>query len=274
MHPAGDLTPICRNYLLADFLADAAGLELVKSVHVQAEIDRADPVAETAWLQAIADDPASGGFPHGIVAFADLADPAVEQTLEAHCRHANMRGIRYLLNHEAGLSVGNAADRDWLADPRWQRGYAMLRKHGLSFDLQIFWPQMAAAAELAQSFPDTPVILNHTGMPRLTTPEYLAGWRAGLKRLAEAPNVSAKISGLAMWQHGWTVATIRPLVQDVIEAFGPERCLFASNFPVDRLHKTYAQIWQAFDQITADFSATERQMMFHDNALRLYRLGS
>ena len=84
-HPAGDLTPICRSYRLDDFLADAAGLELVKSVHLQAEIDRRDPVAETAWLQAVADAPGSRGFPHGIVAFADLADPRVEATLERHC---------------------------------------------------------------------------------------------------------------------------------------------------------------------------------------------
>ena len=124
-HPAGDLTPICRSYRLDDFLADAAGLELVKSVHLQAEIDRRDPVAETAWLQAIADAPGSRGFPHGIVAFADLADPRVEATLERHCGHANVRGIRYLLNYEAGEPLYCATERDdWLRDPQWRKGYA------------------------------------------------------------------------------------------------------------------------------------------------------
>ncbi len=170
-HPAGDLTPICRSYRLDDFLADAAGLELVKSVHLQAEIDRRDPVAETAWLQAVADAPGSRGFPHGIVAFADLADPRVEATLERHCGHANVRGIRYLLNYEAGEPLYCATERgDWLRDPQWRQGYALLAKYGLSFDLQIFWQQMEDALDLARTFPDTQIILNHTGMPQEARP--------------------------------------------------------------------------------------------------------
>jgi predicted TIM-barrel fold metal-dependent hydrolase len=271
-HPAGDLTAICRNYQLGDYLDDAKGLELVRSVHIQAEIDRGDPVRETAWLQGVADDPGSGGFPHAIVAYADLADSLVDAVLEQHARHPNVRGIRYLLNYEEGLEIGNAAERDWLTDPQWRRGYSLLGKYGLSFDLQIFWQQMADAADLARSQPDIPMILNHTGMPRLTDPDYVAGWRNGMRTLARQPNVSAKICGLAIWHHDWTVETIRPFVLDTIEIFGIERCLFGSNFPVDKLHKTYDQIWQVFDQITADFTESERGALFHDNAIRVYRL--
>jgi len=272
-HPAGDLTPICRSYRLADFLEDARDQELVKSVHVQAEIDRADPVRETAWLQRVADDPASGGFPHAIVAFADLADPEVEAVLEAHARYPNVRGIRFLLNYEEDAPLYCATTRgDWLTDPQWRQGYALLEKYRLSFDLQIFWQQMADALDLASAFPNIQLILNHTGLPRSREPDYVANWRQGMRTLATAPNVAAKISGLAMFHHNWTPEVIRPFVLDTIEIFGPERCLFASNFPVDRLQSSYDALWQAFDQITADFSEPERRMLFHDNAIRYYRL--
>jgi predicted TIM-barrel fold metal-dependent hydrolase len=272
-HPAGDLTPICQSYRLDEFLADAAGLELVMSVHLQAEIDRSDPVAETAWLQAIADAPGSRGFPHGIVAFADLADPKVEATIEQHCRHANVRGIRYLLNYEEGLPLYCATERgDWLRDPQWRRGYALLGKYDLSFDLQIFWQQMPDALDLARTFSDTQIILNHTGMPRKRDPSYVESWRNGMRTLAAAPNIAAKVSGLGMFHHDWTPELIRPFVLDTIEIFGTDRCMFASNFPVDKLHADYHAIWRAFDRVTADFSQAERRALFHDNAARFYRL--
>ena len=184
-----------------------------------------------------------------------------------------MRGIRYLLNHEDGRPLYSATSRgDWLRDDRWRAGYALLSKYGLSFDLQIFWPQMAHAAALARARPGTQMILNHTGMPRRRDREYVEGWRAGMRALAAAPNVAAKISGLGMFDHDWTVESIRPSVLDTIEIFGTDRCLFASNFPVDKLHGDYDAIWVAFDRITADFSDSERRALFHDNALRLYRL--
>lgn len=272
-HPAGDLMPICKSYRLDDFLGDTGDLQVVKSVHLQAEIDRSDPVRETAWLQALADAPGSGGFPHGIVAFADLADPNVEAVLEQHGRHPNLRGIRYLLNHEEGEPLHCAAPRgDLLRDPQWRAGYAHLARHGLSFDLQIFWQQMDDALDLASSFPDTPIILNHTGMPRKRDAAYVEGWRRGMRALASASNVAAKISGLGMYHHDWTADVIRPFVLDTIDIFGVERCMFASNFPVDKLSSSYPEIWQAFDQITADCSEPERRALFHDNALRFYRL--
>jgi predicted TIM-barrel fold metal-dependent hydrolase len=272
-HPAGDLTPICQSYRLDDFLFDAAGLELVKSVHLQAEVDRRDTVAETAWLQAIADAPESRGLPHGIVAFADLADPRVEATLERHRQYANLRGIRYILNYEAGEPLYCATGRgDWLRDPQWRTGYALLGKFGLSFDLQIFWQQMHDALDLARAFPETQIILNHTGMPRKRDPDYLNAWRNGMRTLAAAPNVAAKISGLAMFHHDWTPEAIRPFVLDTIDIFGTDRCMFASNFPVDKLHADYRALWQAFDQITADLPSGERRKLFHDNAERFYRL--
>jgi predicted TIM-barrel fold metal-dependent hydrolase len=271
-HPAGDLTPLCKSYGLADFLADAQNQALAKSVHLEAA--SADPVAETAWLQGLAEAPGPGGFPHAIVAYADLADPTVEAVLERHCAHPNVRGIRFMLNHLPDDPLYCMTERgDWLADPQWQAGYALLEKYYLSFDLQVYAHQMAEAAALAARFPGIQLMLNHTGLPLRRDAAYLAKWRAGMRTLAAQQNVAAKISGLGMFEPDWTAASIRPLVLSTIEIFGPERCLFASNFPVDKLASDYDAIWQAFDLITADFSADERRKLFHDNAAHFYRLG-
>jgi predicted TIM-barrel fold metal-dependent hydrolase len=270
-HPTGDLEPIRQSYRLSDFLEDARNQDLVKSVHLQAAM--ADPVQETAWLQSLAEDPAGRGFPHAIVAFADLADPGVEAVLERHCRYPNLRGIRFMVNHIEGEALYCMTSRgDWLGNEQWRRGYALLEKYRLSFDLQVYCHQMAEAADLAGAFPGIQVMLNHAGLPHRRDPDYIESWRGGMRMLADRPNAAAKISGLGMFDHDWTVESIRPFVLDTIEIFGVERCMFASNFPVDRLHSDYDRIWTAFDRITADFSDGERRALFHDNALRLYRL--
>jgi predicted TIM-barrel fold metal-dependent hydrolase len=267
----GDTTPLCRNYLLADFMADAAPFELARSVHLQAEMAHELALAETRWLQSIADAPGSGGFPHGIVAYADLADPQVDRMLEAHAAFPNTRGIRQILNRHRDPGV-SFVDRDYMREDVWQRGFGRLRAHGLSFDMQLYAPQMADGAATARRHPDTQIIINHTGMPVDRDLEGLTAWRSGMCALAACPNVAVKISGLGMVDHHWTVESIRPFVLETIDMFGTERCLFASNFPVDRLYSDYAGLWRAFEILTAGFSADERAGLFHDNALRLYRL--
>lgn len=267
----GDPTPLARNYLVADFLADAARQDVVRSVHLEAGHSGGDPVRETAWVQAIADDPASRGFPHAIVAFANFADPAVERHLEGHVAHRNVRGIRHIINRHPD-PVLNFADRDYLNDPVWRRNFGLLKRFGLSFDLQIYPSQMAEAAALAAENPDVSIILNHTGMPITRDEEHLALWRSGMRQLAARPNVSTKISGIGMLDHRWSVASIRPIVLETIEIFGIDRCAFASNFPVDSLFSDYDTLWNAFKEITAGFSETETAKLFHDNAARLYRI--
>ena len=267
----GSYASLRRNYLLEDYLADAADIELVKSVHVQADHDDADPVAETLWLQGIADAPGSGGFPHAIVAFADLASKNVEQVLEGHLRYANVRGIRQMLNYSSDTRL-TYTSRNLLEDPGWTKGFGLLAKYNLSFDLQLYAGQMSQAAALAQRHPDTVLVLDHTGMPVERDEPGLAAWRAGMRELANCRNVSVKISGLGMCEPAWTELSIRPFVLSVIDWFGPERCMFGSNFPVDSLFSSFESVFEAFDNITKEFSDSERSALFHDNAERIYRL--
>jgi predicted TIM-barrel fold metal-dependent hydrolase len=241
-------------------------------VHIDAAHDPAAPLKETQWLQSLADEPGSHGMPQGIVAYADLASPDVDRLLEAHAAHRNVRGIRQTLNVHPDPNY-DYVGRHFMREPPWRRGFALLHKHGLSFDLQIYPGQMAEAAELAGAHPETAIVLNHTGM--FVDRGSVAGWREwrdGLRALAARPNVGVKISGLGMIDHPWTVESLRPYALEAIDAFGVGRAMFASNFPVDRLYGSYAALWSAYERIVADMTAGERDALFRANAERFYRI--
>lgn len=266
---AGDVAPIAKSYLLDDYLADTAKQKVVKSVHVDAGFDPSQPVEETRWLQSIADQ---RGFPHGIVARAELHRPDVETTLASHCRFPNVRGIRHIVNWHPDPAKTYVTKPDFLTDPAWLRGFAQLKRYNLSFDLQLYPSQMADAAALAAAHGDTTIILNHAGMPVDRDPEALSLWPAGMRALGAQPNVWVKISGLGMVDWRWTEQSIRPFVLETIEIFGPDRCMFASNFPVDKLYSSFDALYDAFKSIVSDFSVGERRKLFSDTALAVYRI--
>jgi predicted TIM-barrel fold metal-dependent hydrolase len=266
---AGDVQPIARNYGIEDYRTDIRNWNVVKSVHVDAGFDPANPVGESAWIQSVAD---VHGFPNGIVAHARLDAPDVERVLAEHTRFRNCRGIRHIVNWHRDPAKTFVARPDLLTDTKWLAGFGLLSKYGLSFDLQLYPSQMADGAALARKYPDTVIVLNHAGMPVDRDADGLALWRSGMHKLAEAPNVVVKISGLGMVDWHWTTDSIRPFVRETIEMFGVSRTMFASNFPVDKLYSDFDTLYSAFDSITADFAATERRQLFHDNAMRYYRI--
>lgn len=268
----GDARELKHDYLLADLRGEAGEIEILKVVHVEANYDPADPVEETRWLQGIAGEAGSHGMPNGIVAAADLAAPNAAQVLEAHAAFANTRGVRQILNvHENKLF--DYIGRHLMRDSAWRENFALLRRYGLSFDLQLYPLQMDEAAALAEAHADTQFIVNHAGMfvDRNSVAGYRA-WRDGMRRLAGCANVAVKISGLAMFDHHWTVESLRPYVLETIDTFGVERAMFASNFPVDRLFGSYQDLWQAYASIVADASAAEKDALFRRNAERIYRI--
>ena len=271
----GPCEAILKTHEVAEFLADAQGVEVLKVVHIDAAHDPAAPLKETQWLQSLADAtgaPGAPGMPQGIVAYADLSSPDVDALLEAHAAQRNVRGIRQTLNVHADPFY-DYVGRHFMREPAWRRGFALLRRHGLSFDLQIYPSQMAEAAELARAHPDTPIVLNHTGM--FVDRGSVAGWRRwrdGLRALAACPNVAVKISGLGMIDHQWTLESLRPYALEAIDAFGTARAMFASNFPVDRLYSSYAALWSAYERIVADMSDSEHDALFRSNAERFYRI--
>ena len=257
-----DYADIRKDYTVEKFIDDHDDLPVAASVHVQAEIDPASAERETDWLTGVCKGVASKGFPQAIVAFAPLSDPALPAILERQASYQNVRGVRQTLHHRPEL----------LEDPAWRRGIALLRQYGLSFDLQIYPRQTESALDVVNSNPETAFIVCHAGLPADRSEAGLLAWRRAIQSLAKRDNVSCKISGLGMFNRSWTVADIRPTVLDVIEAFGTNRTMFGSNFPVDRLASSYRAIWDAYDLITTDFSEAEREALFGDSARRAYRL--
>jgi len=264
----GSTAPLARNYLIADYLRDIAGENVVKSVHVEAGYGGA-PWEETEWIQAIADQ---HGYPHGIVAAAPLDDPDLGSILQRHRRAPNLRGIRAVASWHAEPHLRFAAHPDLMDDPDWRRGLGTLVDYDLALDLMINAPQLGDAARLARDHPDLRIVINHVGSPVDRAPADLQKWRDGLDRLAERPNVWIKISDLAAYDHDWSVASYRPIVLAVITAFGTERCMFGSDFPVAGLHGGFAAHFDAFRAIVAALPATAQRGLFHDNAATFYRL--
>jgi predicted TIM-barrel fold metal-dependent hydrolase len=268
-NPAGNMSGIAhRNYLPGDYMADTAGWRIDKIVHIECGMPVGQQLGETDWLQALGDQ---YGYPQGIVAGADLLDPDLDALLEAHAARPNVRGVRQIVCwHEDPLKT--YTDRDLLREPAWTAGLAKLAPLGLSFDLQLYPSQMATAAILAARNPDLTMIVNHAGLPTDRDAAGMERWRTGLRLLAAQPQVSIKISGLGITDRAWTVDSIRPIVLECIEAFGAERAMFASDFPVERVHGSFDAFYSAFDAITSDFSQTERERLFAGNAETLYRI--
>jgi predicted TIM-barrel fold metal-dependent hydrolase len=264
----GDPTPIQRDYLVRDFRADAGNYTIDASVHIQVGVAPGDEVRETAWLQ---DTAVREGLPSAIVAFVDLAQRDAMNVVEQHLAHTRVRGVRQIIGRsdeeDAVTGSGKLID-----DPLWREHLHAVGELGLSFDLQLTPSQVPAVADLLATLPHVPVALCHCGSPWDQTPAGLASWQHGLKLLAELPQVSVKISGLGMFDHDWTVESIRPIVESCIDAFGPERTMFGSNFPVDRLHADFATVWGAYETITASLPEADRQRLFGDTARDFYRI--
>ena len=172
----------------------------------------------------------------------------------------------------ASTSVPGDAAPGGMSDPRWRAGYAQLARHGLRFDLQTPWWHLHEALRLAADFPDTPIILNHTGLPADRSALGLDGWKRAMAAFATCPNVVVKISGLGQAGAPWTVQANGDIVRTVIDLFGAERCMFASNFPVDSLCASFATIFNGFRAIVGDFSAHEQSALFRHNAIRTYAM--
>lgn len=182
-----------------------------------------------------------------------------------------MRGVRQIVCwHENPLK--SYTGRDLLRDPAWTAGLAKLARRDLSFDLQLYPSQMATAAILAARNPDLTMIVNHAGLPTDRDAAGMERWRKGLRLLAAQPQVSIKISGLGITDRAWTLESLHPVVLECIEIFGIERAMFASDFPVERVHGSFDAFFSAFDAITADFSVDERERLFAANAEAIYRI--
>jgi len=259
----GDPAPIQRNYLLPEFRAAAAGFGA--SVHIQ--VGAADGMAEARWVQAVAD--AAPDWPLAQVAFCDLTAGDRDAQLDALQALPTLRGVRQIVGRAAGEDAVTGTN-DLLANPRFASGLREAGARGLSFDLQLIPQLYDGMARVLDAAPDTPVALCHAGSPQGRGADYLRDWARSLRALSSRPQVVCKLSGLGMFDHDWTAESIAPIIEICLEQFGPDRCMFGSNFPVDSLYSDYATLIAAYDAIVP---ADAKAMVFHGTAARFYGLG-
>lgn len=293
-------------YLADELLADIAGHNVVSTVFVECASEyRKDgpaelkPVGETEFVQSVADSNSTDATAvcAGIVGLADLTlGDAVKPVLEAHVDASpnRFRGIRHATGWDASEEVRNSHTNPpakLLGDAAFREGFACLSEYGLTFDAWLYHTQLPELTNLAQAFPETTIVLDHFGGPLGIGPyagrraEVFSQWRKDISALAQCPNVVAKLGGLAMPINGfgWHKQPSPPTSIELseatsayylhtIEQFGPDRCMFESNFPVDRQSCSYTVLWNSFKRIASSFSDAEKTAMFHDTAARVYRV--
>jgi predicted TIM-barrel fold metal-dependent hydrolase len=261
----GPYEPLRRDYPIGEYLADIAGTSVAKSVYVQANAANAD--AEAAWVRKTAEE---SGWPHAIVAFADLMAPDVRPALDRLVKYALVRGVRMQVHWHENPQYRFAARPDLPDDPQFRKNFAALADYGFSFDLQVFDTQMESAAQLARDFPKTTFVLQHAGMLEDLSDAGRARWRAAMTRLAAERNVVAKLSALGTFIHRNDPDHIAWIVRETLAIFGAERCLFGSNFPIEKLWTDYASLIGAYRAAISDPDAA--RAVFHDTAARVYRI--
>jgi len=265
----GDYKSLKRNYLPPDYRRDAAAHDVVKTVHVEAECRRDQQVAETRWLTGLN---ARHGMPNAVVAHAWFHTADVEAILEQQKSFPLVRGIRSkpVTSRRPDESVAGAEGS--MQDPKWLAGLRLLRKFDLSWDLRVPTWHLEEAAQVARANPDIAIVLNHTGFPWDRSDAGLALWRRGMQALAACEQVCCKLSCLCLREGVWDYEGNRRIVLETIEIFGVERCMFASNFPVDGLRVSYGRMFEDFKRMTSALSVSDRRKLFHDNAARFYRI--
>jgi predicted TIM-barrel fold metal-dependent hydrolase len=214
------------------------------------------------------------GWPHAIVAYADFSVDDVRPQLDRLARYKLVRGVRMQLHWHENPLYRFAARSDLATDATVQRNVAQLADYGWSFDLQLFAPQMPGGAYLAEVCPKVMFVLTHAGMLEDLSPAGRSEWRAGMVRLAACPNVVSKLSGLGTFLHRNDPAHIAEVVRETVAIFGADRCLFGSNFPVEKLWTRYDSLVEAYRNAAETLSPDQQWAILHDTAMRVYRIGS
>jgi len=252
-----------RSHRMADYLAATQGLGVEKSVHVEADVDEPYMLAETRHILALAGQPDNPL--EGVVACARPETSGFRGYLDQIAGHPKLKGIRRILHTQPDELGQTQTFKDHLRS---------LAGYGISFDVCVLARQLPIAIELVRYCPEVAFILDHCGVPAVKD-RVLEPWRSHIREIAGFPNVVCKVSGLVAYANlnRWTPNDLRPYVEYVIECFGWERVMFGSDWPVCTLAASFRQWVEALSLITADAGEANRSKLFHDNALRVYRLG-
>jgi L-fuconolactonase len=259
----GPKMAVLRHDFLPEHLIPLQGaLQIEGTVAVQAR----QTVGETKWLLQLA---AQHPQIRGVVGWVDLCDPGVAEQLVTLCADERLRGVRHVVQDEP--------DDRFLLRSDFQRGIGLLASFGLTYDLLIYPRHLPVASEFVAQFPEQPFVLDHIAKPPIAANDSQArtqAWAEGIRRLAEHPRVYCKVSGMvteAAWDR-WTARDFRPYLDVVVEAFGTERIMFGSDWPVCTVAGSYAEVMGLAYAYASQFSASEQAAMGGGNAARFYGL--
>lgn len=241
----------------AEFEAKARFQNVQKVIHVTISSETSDPTAETRWLASLKE---TTGYPHAIIAHVDLAADDTERQLDQQAEFAILRGLR---------GVRDTAE---MASASWRRGYAALEDRGLVFCHPFAFDESREAVALASDFPEITLCIDQAGLPSARDADYFGLWRDGMWCMAQPANTVCKISSLGMRDQRWTVESLRPWVETCLEAFGPRRCFFGSNWPMDSLFSAYPDLINAYRTLVSGYTEGEQRDLLSGNATRIFRL--
>jgi len=263
----GDYSALPRRYLPEDYLKEVGGFKVVKTIWAEFMSD--DPVGEASWAQALTHE---NGHPHGLIVQADFLSSEIVRVIDSYGSLPRVRAVRQHLAFQPGSNLG-AARPDVLEDSTWRERLALLRKHDLRCELEILAPQLPSFANAARVHPDIQFVLPLMGWPIDLTEAGHQAWKRDMKVLSGCKNVAVKIFGMeCLFGLDWTIEQVRPWILETIDFFGPERCMFASHMPIGGLARSFQDIYGAYFDVVSDFSASDRQKLFHDTSTRVYRV--
>ena len=267
--PFGNYDILRQTYMPEDYWQDAEGHNVVKTVHIEADRHVGDPLDETNWLT---DLHAKEGVPNAIVAYAPLTHDDTEETLARQAANSLVKGIRTKPQVTASPDESIAGQPATMQDQKWLDDLALFERYGLSWDMRVPYWHLEEAAEVAKALPDVQMILNHAGLPWDRSDKGLDIWRRGMEAVAARDNVTSKMSFLLLPEGPWDYDQNALVVRETIGFFGVDRCMFASNYPVDRLRASFDTIYSSFKRMVADFPIEDQRQLFSDNAMRIYRI--
>jgi predicted TIM-barrel fold metal-dependent hydrolase len=266
----GDIAYLRRTYLPSDYLEDVGPQNVVGSVYIEAVWDRTrPPTEEVEWLETLEK-------PRGIgaraIAWANLRADNPDAVFGALAAHRGVVGIRETIRWHPDPAK-RWAERGIVDDPLWRRGLASMQANGLHLELLMNTHQAEEVARLARDFPAQTFVVNHCGTPTECDEAGMKHWRDGLHRMAEQPNVAIKLSAYGNYATDHSLPALACVVDMIVRAFGPERAMFGTDYPVGRRHMSFQDMCERFKDVVADRPAEEQRALLHDNAVRVYRFG-
>ena len=265
----GDYELIRKNYLPTDYVSDSKEHNIIGTIHCEAEWDRNDQVGETRWLENLSK---KNKFPNAIVAHAWFHKKNSEEIIAKQASFDMVKGIRSKPITKLSSNSDDLTGEGSMQDINWRNGLKLLEKYNLNYDLRIPNWHLEEAIEIVRLIPNTKVIINHAGFPWDRTKQGMEYWRKGIKLMSLEPNTFIKLSEFGVKDKDWNYSQNEQIIKELIDLFSPQRCMFASNFPVSKIKISFKDLYNNYKKIVKSFSSDEKKWLFAKTASEVYNL--